>query len=72
MLHKIDNNVSRSEIVWAKNPTTKIFGVENNPQIENITYTDLLGRKINKSTKGVSLKTITYNNGKKETKKVVK
>ena len=72
VLHKIDNNVSRSEIVWAKNPTTKIFGVENNPQIENITYTDLLGRKINKSTKGVSLKTITYSNGKKETKKVVK
>jgi len=72
VLHKIDNNVSRSEIVWAKNPTTKIFGVENNPQIENITYTDLLGRKINKSTKGVSLKTITYSNGKKVTKKVVK
>ena len=72
VLHKIGEEVSRSEIVWAKNPSTNINDIDSDAKIVNTTYFDLSGRRIPKCEKGIYIKTITYSNNKKLITKVIR
>lgn len=72
VLHKIGEEVSRSEIVWAKNPSTNINDIDSDAKIVDTTYFDLSGRRIPKCEKGIYIKTITYSNSKKLITKVIR
>ena len=72
VLHKIGNEVSRSEIVWANNPSTKITDIDADAKIVKTTFFDLSGRRMATCEKGIFIKEVTYSNGKKTTTKVVR
>ena len=72
VLHKIGEEVSRSEIVWANNPSTKITDIDADAKIVTTTFFDLSGRRMATCEKGIFIKEVTYSNGKKTTTKVVR
>lgn len=75
LVYTADNgDIGESDIAWQYLTTTGIDNAKTAPQarIGKVSYTDLSGRELSAPAKGISIKTVTYEDGTKKSFKVVK